>query len=301
MRAHHISISLIFWLILFSSVYSQEKTDSSYFPLAIGNQWIYKSEVEVSVDTETVIDTQRVNGKLYYGIAINSTVPSFWLRKDSDRVYITPTVSVQSDSSTIKESKIYDFSAKVNDQWSVFQLFNPEFIDCDYDGTIILSSKTDSVATPLEVYRNCFVFTHNPVCSDAGRSEEWFACGVGRISFYESYIWGSDRFNITKLNLPTTVSDRDHLHILNEYHLLQNYPNPFNPTTNIAFQLSVRSHVVLDIYDALGRKITTLVNSYLDSGYHSVVWDASNQCSGIYFCVIYTGTYSQTVKLVLLQ
>lgn len=216
-------------------------------------------------------------------------------------MYITTTISVGSDTSTITENKNHDYSAHVNDPWSVFLLFNPEIIDCDYDGKIILSSKTESVATPLGVYGNCFMFMRNPVYSDAGRSEEWFARGVGKISFTESYIWGSDRFTITKINYPTSTSHRYHFQSIHEYHHLQNYLNSFNPATNLVFQLLERSHVVLDIYDVLGRKITTFVKPYLDSGYHSVVWDASNQGSGIYYSVIYTVTFSQTVKLVLLQ
>jgi len=77
MRTLHISIFLTFWLILFSSLYSQVKTDSSYFPLIIGNQRIYKSEIDVPIDTETVVDTQRVYEKHYYGIAINPASPFF--------------------------------------------------------------------------------------------------------------------------------------------------------------------------------------------------------------------------------
>lgn len=51
-----------------------------------------------------------------------------------------------------------------------------------------------------------------------------------------------------------------------KYLLLQNYPNPFNPNTIINYQLLVSGHVILSIYDLLGREVKTLVNKYLPPG-----------------------------------
>jgi hypothetical protein len=291
-----LTLSLLFW----HSAYSQNEKDTSFYPLALGNQWTYLSIDDSSVVTETVADTQRVKGRLYYGITVNSSSPRFWLRKDSDKVFIAPTLTIQSDTTDIKENMIYNFSAAANEQWSVhlsFTLYN----NCDYNGTIMLISKKASVTTSLGLYTNCIKFMHGPPCSDAGRSMEWFARGVGRVSYYQSAIWGENRFGLTKSNLPTSISDQNHLQSLIEYHLSQNFPNPFNPTTNISFQLQERSYVFVDIFDVLGRKIETLVHSYFDRGYHSVLWDASGQSSGLYFCRIQAKDFNQTIRLVLVQ
>jgi len=52
-----------------------------------------------------------------------------------------------------------------------------------------------------------------------------------------------------------------------------NYPNPFNASTNIKFILPNSSDVKIDIYDMLGRRVSTIVNEHLFAGYHSVIWN----------------------------
>ena len=64
--------------------------------------------------------------------------------------------------------------------------------------------------------------------------------------------------------------------------LEQNYPNPFNPSTVIRYSLPLLSHVRLEIFDALGRRIEELVNAEQDAGNREVTWRA-NAPSGTYF------------------
>ncbi len=66
------------------------------------------------------------------------------------------------------------------------------------------------------------------------------------------------------------------------FELKQNYPNPFNPATTIEYQLPVRSYVRLEIYNAVGEKIATLVNGEQSAQVHRVQWVA-NVPTGIYF------------------
>ncbi len=68
-----------------------------------------------------------------------------------------------------------------------------------------------------------------------------------------------------------------------EFALASNYPNPFNPTTTINYALPQAGNVILKVYDALGREVTTLVNEYKNAGRYEVQFDASTLASGIYF------------------
>ena len=83
--------------------------------------------------------------------------------------------------------------------------------------------------------------------------------------------------------------------------LQQNYPNPFNPTTTISYQLPTESHVMLKIFDMLGREVSTLVNGVEEPGYKSVTFDASRLSSGLYYYRLQAGNFIETKKLLLLK
>ena len=86
---------------------------------------------------------------------------------------------------------------------------------------------------------------------------------------------------------------------LEQYGLLGNYPNPFNPSTNISYNLTIGGHVILRVYDVLGREVKTLVNEDESAGYHSVVFDASRLASGVYFYRLTASGMTQVRKMLL--
>lgn len=86
------------------------------------------------------------------------------------------------------------------------------------------------------------------------------------------------------------------------YSLLQNYPNPFNPNTKIQFTIPATSNVCLDIYNALGQKVATLVNQELIVGTYQYDFNATNLPSGNYFYTLTsTDGYITTKKMTLLK
>lgn len=89
--------------------------------------------------------------------------------------------------------------------------------------------------------------------------------------------------------------------------LHQNHPNPFNPRTTIAFLAPVAGRVSLQIYDAAGRLVRSLLSGvHVEAGQHEVSWagrdDAGHQVtSGIYFYRLEGGAFSETKKMVLVK
>jgi hypothetical protein len=85
------------------------------------------------------------------------------------------------------------------------------------------------------------------------------------------------------------------------FNLEQNYPNPFNPTTTISWHLSIESKQILKIFDSLGNEILTLVNNVLPAGFHSVIFNAEELTSGVYFYSLTDGKNSVSKKMLLLK
>jgi photosystem II stability/assembly factor-like uncharacterized protein len=86
-----------------------------------------------------------------------------------------------------------------------------------------------------------------------------------------------------------------------DYSLKQNYPNPFNPTTKIEFDLPLTSVISLEIFDILGRKVTTLINGEKVAGKYNVTFNASSLSSGFYFYTLRTKDFIQTKKMILIK
>ena len=86
-----------------------------------------------------------------------------------------------------------------------------------------------------------------------------------------------------------------------EFELSQNHPNPFNPSTDIHYSIPVEGEVKLHIYNALGQKITTLVNEVKQPGEHSVSFDGSSLSSGVYIYELRAGELSIRKKMILVE
>jgi dienelactone hydrolase len=85
------------------------------------------------------------------------------------------------------------------------------------------------------------------------------------------------------------------------FSLSQNYPNPFNPATTITYTLPAESHVILKVFDILGRDVATLVDEREPAGVKSLKFDASHLSSGVYYFRISAGTFADTRQMVLLK
>ncbi len=88
------------------------------------------------------------------------------------------------------------------------------------------------------------------------------------------------------------------------FNLKQNYPNPFNPTTTITYGLPEASQVRLQVFNMIGERVKTLVQTHQPAGNYTVEWNGTTDSgrllpSGIYFYRLDAGPHSDMKKMIL--
>jgi hypothetical protein len=82
--------------------------------------------------------------------------------------------------------------------------------------------------------------------------------------------------------------------------LEQNHPNPFDDHSTITFSLTSEEHVLLEVYDLLGRKVRTLADRIYGSGEHQVGLEAESLEPGFYSYRLQAGGSSAIRQMVIL-
>ncbi len=107
---------------------------------------------------------------------------------------------------------------------------------------------------------------------------------------------GADEGNFT----PLSVNHKEFA-VPKEFSLSPIYPNPFNSTATIRFSLPIASTVKGEVFDIIGRKVSTLLNDRFNAGEHRIQFDGSKLASGIYFVRMTAGSFTAQQKMVLLK
>jgi hypothetical protein len=144
-----------------------------------------------------------------------------------------------------------------------------------------------------ECVADTFCYFDNALVWGAGQ-EDGIQCDAWVSEYYNAYY----DWHLEGIPCPVAVSEKTQPITPS---VLSAHPNPFTNSTEISFALPKAGKVNLSIYDASGRLVTTLLNSNLSAGTHTVVWNAQNMPAGIYFYKLTTADMSVTKKLVLMK
>lgn len=117
------------------------------------------------------------------------------------------------------------------------------------------------------------------------------------------YSSGIRRFRITLSDISTGEEERP---LPKEFALSANRPNPFNATTEFTVEIPFDSDVKVEVFNMLGKKVTTLVDDRLNAGYHRMVWDGCDanggeMPSGVYLYKVVAGEFNETRKMTLIK
>jgi hypothetical protein len=113
-----------------------------------------------------------------------------------------------------------------------------------------------------------------------------------------------DNLRLNYSNVP--LSAESSKSIPSNFWLSQNFPNPFNPSTIIKYNIpqNVKNQMVkvkLEVFDILGRRVSTLINETKSPGNYSTVFTAKSLASGVYYYALTADDYFETKKMILLR
>ncbi len=104
---------------------------------------------------------------------------------------------------------------------------------------------------------------------------------------------------ISYRNLVTSIEDSFYNNTPYTFSLEQNYPNPFNSETMIIFRIGNSTNVIIELFDVLGRKISTIFDRKVSAGEHITRLTADTIPSGVYYYRMKADNYVETKKLIL--
>lgn len=283
-------------------IFTQENSAVNFFPLNVGNVWLYVRDQPPYIppgpgkDLVRVEDSSLIGGHIYYhvrGYTYNSfgnleysnlgkvrvdSVSGNILIYENGSVCLVDSLKSELNDSAYSTCEVRWRKCLDTNSMNMFgQLFNARiFMWSNY-------FEQGKSSTYLNGLGKVSMHYYCPQCS-----QHWGLIGC----VVKGVLYGDTA--ITSINLTSSeVPER--------FALSQNYPNPFNPTTNIKFQISKSEIVKLTIYDILGKEIQILVNQELSPGAYSVDFDGSNLPSGVYYYKIETVSYIKTKKMVLIK
>jgi len=110
--------------------------------------------------------------------------------------------------------------------------------------------------------------------------------------------YAGDSIFFSTQNITSVIEDNN---LPQAFILEQNYPNPFNPKTKIRFKLPEKTYVQLEIFDILGRRVSTLIKKEMNAGTYETEFDGHRFASGIYIYRIQAGSFISSKKMILLK
>ena len=266
----------------------------SWFPLRVGDKWIYDSKFMGDFETNEYTSVRKVTKTFSYK---NNTY--FQTNDEFGLCYRIDSISgkiyrAYFENDTLDYEELYlDLTAEVGDTIKV-------------GNGILFESQTEFSDLGLQSQLRRFVHILTPAV------DLQIVKGLG---IYYDFTWelvGTENvlkgavINGIVYGDTTVVGINEPNNTIKEFLLFQNYPNPFNPSTKIKFVIppvpsGKSSFVNLKVYDTLGKIVTTLVNEEKRPGSYEVEFNGSDLSSGIYFYVLNIGNKTLSRKMCLMK
>ena len=163
-------------------------------------------------------------------------------------------------------------------------------------GKIILSIDGTSIGNVLDVPAT----GGYQIWQDININNVWLP--QGKHSIQIRFFFGGFNFSYINFDLITVDVENETNNLPEDFSLDQNYPNPFNPGTCIRWQSPVSGWQTIKLYNSLGEEVDTIVNEYMEAGFHSKFYIAKSSLpSGVYYYRLQTENFSDSKKMILMK
>jgi Secretion system C-terminal sorting domain len=287
-------IILLMLLILSSETKAWDSTAAKFYPLNIGDEYVYQrvqlilecfpvssNKFKVTVVSDTILS----NGKKYF-IFSGFNWPFQRIDSSSMNVY-----SYQNGEDVLLDSLLGNSGDLFNGKRNPESIY-PAVI---FKTTRTIFNETKNAKVILNGVNNFGPYSYSLVegfgltdisnCLDFGESYELKGCII------KGVVYGDTTTGIRQIS--STIPEK--------FSLEQNYPNPFNPKTIINYELPITNYVSLKVYDVLGKEVAALVSQKQNAGSYEVEFNGENFSSGIYFYKLEAGNFIETKRMILLK
>jgi uncharacterized protein YkwD len=133
--------------------------------------------------------------------------------------------------------------------------------------------------------------------NQTGLTDTSYTVNSGLLTYSTNYYWRVQSQNIVGTSDWSTkrrFKTQDSINVVvetvpdNNSTGIRNYPNPFNGRTNITFNIPKSGNVTLTVYNSIGLKVATLLDSRLDKGSYSVEFDGGFLAPGAYYLQLFS-------------
>lgn len=289
--------------LILQSMSGDASTGTSTFNMTGGSFTVPVGALFFVTNNKAVIKLTGVALNVTSGTLINACGTSRWGTAGSNGGQVTFTADTQTLSGNIVIDSVSTFAGTLQNNTS-------------FTGAVNSNNKGKTVTLSLDATSTWTVSANSylsSISNSAGISGTTVTniIGNGHYVYYNSSLSANSYLNAKTYTLvnggyllpagstPTAIEQTSL--IPTGWELKHNYPNPFNPSTVINYQVPAASHVFLQVYDLLGRKISTLVNETKQAGTYNVSFNAAGLPSGVYICIIRTNNFSKSMKMNLIK
>jgi len=300
--AEKYKFSILFFLFLCLFIMPPKNYGQDYFPLQVGNRWVYQHLDEFYLnecDIRKIIDSVQINNKHYF----------YFQEKNAGLTWFTYYYNRKDSANQIW---VFDGEHPEN----ITHKFNLSPGSCWIDSSRYLTYRTTLVSTdeiintPAGQFDSCYYFIYliEELSTDFSY---YYAPNIGLVRSLteglEIELKGAVINNVLYGDTTCTyVNKYNQTANFNTCTLYQNYPNPFNISTKIDFTITdqISTNTKITIYNITGNEVKNITPQFFSPGNYEVTWDGTDNYgkevgSGIYIVELIVGQFRQIKKMIL--